>query len=77
MSLTLYRLVPQEQALKEAEDNPVVDVTDIHPGEPTGDNVLYELHPVSMLVQPTDDDHVFQVRWADVLEWPYQQTAPS
>jgi hypothetical protein len=76
MALTLYRLVHQDQVAKDLQENELVEVTAAHPGDPTGDHVLYELHPLPHLVEPTDQEGVFRVKWAEALEWPHQITAP-
>lgn len=76
MALTLYRLVDRERVLRDVEENAVVEVTSTHPGDPTGDDVLYELHPLPSLIEETDEEGVFRVPWGDALNWPHQLTAP-
>lgn len=76
MALTLYRLVDHDRVQKDLDDNVIVEVTATHPGDPTGDQLLYELHPLPFLVEPTDQEDVYRIRWAEALDWPHQITAP-
>lgn len=76
MALTLYRLCSQEQAEQDADLDATVEVTSSRPEEPEGDKMLYELHCLQSLVEPTDHDGVYRVNWRQALEWPHQITAP-
>lgn len=74
MALTLYRVCTPEQSEKDIKTGAIVEVTTDALVEPAEGYSVYEIHPLPTLIEPTDQEGVYQVDWAAALEWPHQIT---
>lgn len=75
MALTLYRVCTPDQSERDVKAGAVVEVITAALCDPAEGLSVYELHPLPHLVEPTDQEGVYRVNWAEALEWPHQITS--
>jgi hypothetical protein len=69
--VTVWRATTASENKNDLAENRLVSVQSKKIDDPDV-QVIYEMHVPREALEDTDDPDVFNVRWADAQQWPYQ-----